>query len=109
MPITRRQLDLGIDEALIEWMELVHRFLSKHRDQAFTAEEIEDALRPDVAEFYQKQRLSRGIPEQDGEVVLVPPPIRPALTKLLEVFAIDTRRLHGWDYYAYSEDLPDLR
>ena len=83
MPITRRQFDLGISDAVEECMRRVHKFLAGHRTKAYSRDEIFAAIA--------------------GEAPLKV--FNDALTKLAEVRAIDVRYVKGQPYYAYLEDL----
>ena len=40
MPITRQQFELGIDDIVKRVMEQLARYLSEHRDQAYSREEL---------------------------------------------------------------------
>ena len=44
MPITRRQFDLGVDDAIEERMRDVCSFLGNHRSEAYRFREMEQAL-----------------------------------------------------------------
>lgn len=51
MPITRRQFELGIDDVQEQWMVTISRFLEDNKNQAFSLQELGQALglfgRPD--------------------------------------------------------------
>ena len=83
MPITRRQFDLGISDAVEDCMGRVHEFLAARRNQAFSRDEIFEAV--------------------SGEASLRV--FNDALDRLAEIRAIDVRYLKGRPYYAYLEDL----
>lgn len=83
MPITRRQFDLGISEAVEGCMERIHAFLSEEQSKAFSKEEIFAALAGQVALKTFDQ----------------------ALDKLAQIRAVDVRHVRGKPYYAYLQDL----
>ena len=85
MPITRRQFDLGINEALEQTMRRIHAHLATRRQEAFTSGEVADALQLNGANALD------------------------ALEKLQLVGAVEARRVNSSVYYAYRRDLPDLR
>jgi len=83
MPITRRQFDLGIDEATESCMRQIHSFLGSRKTQAFSREELFAAL----SGAFSIRRFNR------------------ALEKLIELRAVDSRDVKGQPYYAYLETL----
>ena len=44
MPITGRQFDLGITPEIEEWMRRIYEFLSTHPGEAYSLDELEQAL-----------------------------------------------------------------
>ena len=44
MPISKRQLELGIDSEDEEWMRQAYRLFAEHRDLAYSTEELQVAI-----------------------------------------------------------------
>ena len=88
MPITRRQFEAGIDNRIEERIRQIHTYLAENRDQAFTAEELESAV------------LGGSWTYEDA--------FRAALQKLVEMSAVELRRIGNEAYYAYQTDLIGL-
>ena len=44
MPLSRRQLELGIDSEAEEWMRQAYRLLAEHRDLAYSTEELQETI-----------------------------------------------------------------
>ncbi len=81
MPITRKQFEIGIDPKIEEWMEKIRAFLSEHKDEAFNANELLEALH------------GRNEPKD----------FLAAVEKLVELGAAEKKIIRGTDYYSYRE------
>ncbi len=44
MPISKRQLELGIDSEAEEWMRQAYRLLSEHQDLAYSTRELQETI-----------------------------------------------------------------
>ncbi|MBI2832231.1 MAG: hypothetical protein HYX79_08245 [Chloroflexi bacterium] len=88
MPITRRQFELEIDPKVEEWMRSIHSFLTTSKNEAFTFSELWEAL---VGE-----RTGSGLTTSISE------DFRLALDSLLELGAVEKRKVRNLDYYSYG-------
>ena len=108
MPITRRQFDLGIDEAVERWMINIHGFLSRNKEQAFSAEDLWKNVTHVLPTLTAHQQ---SIPNPARESLLVQFQRRDfelGLQKLAEIRAIDVRYVKEQPYYAFLNDLADV-
>ena len=90
MPITRRQFDLGISEALEGWMRGIYACLSGSPEKAFNVVEIATALGVPLSP--PEDRAFFG--NRDEQRFFV------ALEKLTEMNVIQAREFDGQAYYA---------
>jgi hypothetical protein len=112
MPITRRQFELGIDDAMARCMETIHHYLAERRDEAFTADEIFEGLRTELLEAVHSGLQSEFLrlevpPSLVGHMARGT--VNIALEKLCELGAVASRQIGGRKYYAYERELPPLR
>ncbi len=80
MPITKRQFELGVDPEIQHWMKEIYSRLSKHKNEAFTYNELWGLA---------------GVPA----LTSVPPSFDYALGKLLGLNVVETRTVKGASYY----------
>ena len=85
MGITRRQFDLGINEAVDELMRSTYQILGRHQDEAFSESEIRHSLGAEVR-------------QRDLEL---------ALGTLIKVHAVEKRLVHNTPYYAYGREMDE--
>jgi len=100
MPITGKQFELGIDPKIEEWMRKIHSFLNKHKDEAFTEDELGEQLDA-LSEKYKKVR-AKG--EDDFAVARFDSTFEAALEKLLEISAANSRLVRGVSYYRVGQE-----
>ena len=107
MPITRKQFDMGIDQRTEEWMEKIRTFLTEHKDEAFTREEIRQNYHKDLLELLtdqQKEFLKlRGGNDPFTVLSDESSAFNAALEKLVEMDEVEERRIRGEDYYSGIE------
>ena len=87
MPITRKHFELGIDMTTAEWMRKTYDYLAQHKDEAFTTEELGQALG--------LLTLPGGLLIDEGAGVF-----SDALDKLAELEAAEKRLIRGTAYYS---------
>jgi hypothetical protein len=85
VPITRKQFEAGVDDQIEARIRQIHTYLAEKRDQAFTAEELQAAILGSSWEY------------NDA--------FRAALQKLVEIAAVELRRIGNESYYAYQTEL----
>ncbi len=83
MPLTKRQFELGIDSEAEDWMRQAYRLLIEHRDLAYSAHELEQAILGIEESFDKVNKLNR------------------ALDVLAEIGAVDKGEVEGTEYYAF--------
>ena len=83
MPITKRQFELGIDEDIQEWMRKIYDLLKADREIAFSYEELRHDFLGNSYSYSEGTKLGR------------------ALEVLVEISALDKRRVTDTDYYAF--------
>jgi hypothetical protein len=81
MPITRKQFELGTN--ITGWMKEIHDFLTEHKDEAFTEEELR--------EHWDLEHLS--------PMHLA---LSDALERLREMGAAEKKKIQAQDYYSYG-------
>ncbi len=91
MPITKQQFELGIGEALWQWMERIHHFLREHKDEAFSEADL-------AASFAGDLRIGAAGAGRYGLFL-------EALQRLKFVGAIEAKVVTSTTYYAYARDL----
>ena len=95
MPITKLQFELGIDDAVEEWMRKIAAFLQVHGDEAYTAIELGEALGLDMSQSFEGlddlQRPS--LPDVTRKFLH-------ALMTLREHGVVVERDVAGSDYYS---------
>ena len=89
MPITRKQFELGIDNAAKDWMKRLHSFLADHKAEAFSAQELAEREGVEWSTF-------------DGEPVGDARFVHYALDKLSRLDWVERRWVRDEWYYAYS-------
>jgi len=98
MPITRRQFELGVDPHTEEWMRKIYQFLSERQKEAFTREELEEALsvpkRPHV--------IGLSISEDLPKINEIRSSFADALSTLEEVRGAEKRSIGGELYYSFG-------
>lgn len=94
MPITRRQFEFGIDSVIENEMRRIYSFLEAHKDEAFTQDELEEAL---------------GVPSllslKDKQDFAALENFRIGLEKLVEVGAALVSKVRETQYYSISPAL----
>jgi hypothetical protein len=95
MPITRKQFYLGIDSEIEQWMRKIHPFLSEHKDEAFTVDELHQEHKSELAYEGESGLLSGAKLEVFDH----------ALEKLVDLGAVAKRRIRNTDYYSYRGSL----
>lgn len=104
MPITRQQFETGINESLLNAMRRVHRFLSENKDKAFTESEI-IAVATEGGDVNVTNHLHAGpIVEATRYHDRA---YSPAVSKLVEIGAVEARRVRGTLYFTYRRDLTE--
>jgi hypothetical protein len=93
-------------------MEIIHHYLAERRDQAFTADEIFEGLRTELLEAVRSGLQTDFVrlklpPTLMGHMALGT--IEIALEKLCELGSVSSRHIGGRKYYAYEQQLPQLR
>ena len=83
MPLTKRQFELVIDSEAEDWMRQAYRLLTEHRDLAYSADELEQAILGTAVSIEKVNKLNR------------------ALDVLAETGAVDKGEFEGTDYYAF--------
>ena len=83
MPLTKRQFELEIDEEIENWMRGVYDLLVNHRDLAYSDRELRDAVLGEHLRYETERKFLR------------------ALEVLVEIEAIEARRVHSNDYFAF--------
>lgn len=78
MPITKRELQLGISQEIGELMRKVYDLLESHRDLAFSKLELEKEVAPSSSDWLQR-----------------------ALDVLVEMGAVERRVIDGQSYFAF--------
>ncbi len=81
MPITRKQFELEIDSKIEEWMKKIYTFLAEHKDVAFGRRELWETL---CGESEERRAWDT------------------ALSKLVEMGAVERRAIRGTDYHSYG-------
>ena len=85
MSLTRRQFEIGVGADTERWMLRLYAYLSENRHLAYTAPELFELLSSDE---FNDQTLSQW-----------------ALDALVDVYAIETRRVAGTIYYAHYQEM----
>ena len=88
MPITRRQFDMGINDAIEGWMKKAIEFLAEHREEAFNNDELWEIL------YGIKTYKSR-----DREAFDL------ALMRLVDQEKLEIRIIQNTNYYCYKKPL----
>ena len=86
MPLSIRQFDLGINEEIESWMRQVYELLLGHRELAYSATELRQAILADSAAVSNSDSFGR------------------ALEVLAELRAIEKRWVNDEDYYAFLQE-----
>ena len=90
MPITRKQFEWGVDAKVEEWMEKIRAFLTEHKDEAFTLEEVKSEWKPRYDSrtwFISEEKV-----------------LEEALNKLVEQGMAEERTIRDTNYYAHKEE-----
>lgn len=97
MPLTRKQFELGINSDVEAAMRRIHSYLSEHKDQAFTKEEIALAL---GVSFLGSAPQSGEGREKYWERVKHYRDFEVALEKLIELRVVEGAEISATTYYA---------
>ena len=87
MPISKRQLELGIDSEAEDWMRQAYQLLAGHPDLAYSSGELEEAILGTAASSGRSGKLNH------------------ALDVLAEIGAFDKGNVKGKDYYVFREEI----
>lgn len=82
MPINKREFQLGIDKQTKEFMENIYSLLESKRDLAFSTSELVEEVHTNI----------------------IDPRFAKALAVLVEINAVQKRRIGDLSYYAFSEE-----
>ena len=97
MPISRRQFDLGIDKETDDWITKIHQFLSEHKDEAYSEDEIRVKLNLKSSK-YRYTFSSENIGDSKTHFKI-------AIDTLVESGAIGKKEIQGINYYIYIKPI----
>ena len=102
MPLTRKQFELGIDKHIEEWMRHIYSYLSQHKEEAFTEDELAEGLgvkehsKPISGDFNARTSYIKAEQEYKDRLQL----LNKALGKLIEIGVVETGEIRATIYYA---------
>lgn len=102
MPLTRKQFELGIDRQIEESMSRIYSYLSLHKEEAFTEEELAAGLgvkepsKPMSGDFNALNSYRKAY-EEYGERLRL---LNKALGKLIEIGVVESAEVRASIYYA---------
>ena len=102
MPLTRKQFELGIDKHVEEWMRRIYSYLSQHKEEAFTEDElakglgVEEPSAPISSNNMARASYIKAEQEYRDKLQL----LNKALGKLIEIGVVETGEVRATIYYA---------